>query len=166
MLLSIFWRCHQHQMNYMLHAVFHNKIFTLTHWGWVMHICISKATGIGSDNGLSPGRRQASIWTNAGILLIQTLGTNFRWILSEIHTSSIMFIVFFWTNSRYDVHPCFHDYFQICRNVDIKHSLYTFWINPLRPGDTSMCQWTESTLVQEMACHLFRTKLLPKQMKT
>ena len=41
---------------------------------------------IGSDNGLSPGRRQAIIWTNAGILLIQTLRTNFSEILSEIHT--------------------------------------------------------------------------------
>ena len=37
-----------------------------------------------SDNGLSPGRRQAIIWTNAGILLIGTLGTNFSEILIEI----------------------------------------------------------------------------------
>ena len=47
---------------------------TLTHWGRVTHICVSKQTIIGSDNGLSPGRRQAIIWTNAGILLIRTLG--------------------------------------------------------------------------------------------
>ena len=33
-------------------------------------------------------RRQAIIWTNAGILLIGTLGTNFGEILSEIHTFS------------------------------------------------------------------------------
>ena len=45
------------------------------------HICVSKLTIIGSDNGLSPGRRQAIIWTNAGILLIRTLGTIFREIL-------------------------------------------------------------------------------------
>ena len=38
----------------------------LTHWGRVAHICVSKLTIIGSDNGLSPGRRQAIIWTNAG----------------------------------------------------------------------------------------------------
>ena len=43
---------------------------------------------IGSDNGLSPGRRQAIIWTNAGILLIRTLETNFSEISSEIHTFS------------------------------------------------------------------------------
>ena len=41
------------------------------------HICVSDLTIIGSDNGLSPGRRQAIIRTNAGILLIRPLGTNF-----------------------------------------------------------------------------------------
>ena len=44
----------------------------LTHWGRVTHICVSKLSSIGSDNGLSPERRQAIIWTNAGILLIGT----------------------------------------------------------------------------------------------
>ena len=52
------------------------------------HICVSKLTIFGSDNGLSPGRRQAIIWTNDGILLIRPLGTNFSEILSEIHTFS------------------------------------------------------------------------------
>ena len=61
----------------------------LTHWGRVTHICVSKLAIIGSDNGLSPERRQANIWTNAGILLIGTLGTNFSEILSEIHTFSL-----------------------------------------------------------------------------
>ena len=51
-------------------------------------ICVSKFTTIGSDNGLSPIRRQAIIWTNAGILLIRTLGTNFSEILIQIHTFS------------------------------------------------------------------------------
>ena len=60
----------------------------LTHWGRVTQICVSKQTIIGSDNGLSPGRRQAIIWTNDGILLIGPLGTNFREILIEIHTFS------------------------------------------------------------------------------
>ena len=41
----------------------------LTHWGRVTHICVGKQTIIGSDNGLSPGRRQAIIWTNDGLLL-------------------------------------------------------------------------------------------------
>ena len=60
----------------------------LTHWGRVTHICISKLTIIGSDNGLSPGRRQAIIWTIAGILLIWPYGTNFSEILIGIQTFS------------------------------------------------------------------------------
>ena len=60
----------------------------LTHWGRVTHICVSKLTIIGPDNGLSPGRRQAIIWTNAAELLIQTLGTNFSEFFSEIHALS------------------------------------------------------------------------------
>ena len=60
----------------------------LTHWGRVTHICVSKLTIIGSDNGLSPGRRQAIIWTNAGILLIGALGTNVSEILFNICTFS------------------------------------------------------------------------------
>ena len=45
-------------------------IFPLTHWGRVTHICLSKLTIIDSDNGLSPSRRQAIVWTSDGILLI------------------------------------------------------------------------------------------------
>ena len=40
----------------------------LTHWARVTHICVGNLAIIGSDNGLSPSRRQAIIWTNAGIL--------------------------------------------------------------------------------------------------
>ena len=61
----------------------------LTHWGRVTHICVSELTIIGSDNGLSPGRRQAIIWTNAGILLIGPSGTNFSEILIEILAFSL-----------------------------------------------------------------------------
>ena len=57
---------------------------TLTYWGRVTHICVSDLTITGSDNGLSPGRRQAIIRTNIGILLIRPLGTNFSEIWIEI----------------------------------------------------------------------------------
>ena len=60
----------------------------LTHWGQVTHICVNKLAIIGSDNGLLPGWHQAIIWTNDGILLTGTLGTNLSEILSEIHTFS------------------------------------------------------------------------------
>ena len=52
------------------------------------HICVGKLTILGSDNGLSPGRRQAIIWTNALISLIGPFGTNFSEILIGIHTFS------------------------------------------------------------------------------
>ena len=57
-----------------------------THWGRVTHICASKIIIIGSDNGLARTRCQAIIWSNAGILLIRTLGTNFIEILSKVNT--------------------------------------------------------------------------------
>ena len=42
---------------------------------------------IGSDNGLSPIRRQAIIWTNAGILLIEPLGTKFsEMLIKTVHS--------------------------------------------------------------------------------
>ena len=50
--------------------------------------CVSKLTIIDSDNGLSPGWHQAIIWTNAGILSIGLLGTNYNEILIEILTCS------------------------------------------------------------------------------
>ena len=65
----------------------------LTHWGRVTHIHVSKLTIIGSDNGFTPERRRAIIWTNAGILLIGPLGTNFSEILIEIQAIS-------WTKIR------------------------------------------------------------------
>ena len=60
----------------------------LTHWGRVTHICVSKLTIIGSYNGLAPGRRQTIIWTNAGILLIGPMGTNFSETLIRIQKFS------------------------------------------------------------------------------
>ena len=68
------------------HVVF---LWSLTHWGQKTYICVGKLTIIASDNGLSPGRHQAIIWTNAGILFIGPLGTNFSEIVIEIHTFSV-----------------------------------------------------------------------------
>ena len=53
-----------------------------------MHIFVIKLIIIGSDNGLSPERHQAIIWTNAEILLIGPLGTNFSEILMKIYIFS------------------------------------------------------------------------------
>ena len=70
------------------------KIHVLTHWGRETHICFSKLSIICSDNGLSPGSRQAIIWTSAGILSIGPIETTFNEILIEIHTSSFKKIHF------------------------------------------------------------------------
>ena len=47
----------------------------LNHSGRVTHICIRKFSIIRSVNVLLPARRQAIIWTNAGILLFGPLGS-------------------------------------------------------------------------------------------
>ena len=73
----------------------------LTHWGREMHVCISDPTTTGSDNGLWPGQCQAIISTNAGILLIGPLGTNFSEILTEIHTFSCKKIHFEMSSAKW-----------------------------------------------------------------
>ena len=46
------------------------------------HICVGNLTIIGSDNGLSPSRRQAIIWTNAGIFNLN-LRNKLQWNLKR-----------------------------------------------------------------------------------
>ena len=62
---SVFW-------GHMIYTCLFNCTINhqITRWEQVTHICVSKLTIIGSDNGLSPGGHQAIILTNAGILLI------------------------------------------------------------------------------------------------
>ena len=65
----------------------HNEwifIMIMNSWQWSYKSQIIN----GSDNGLSPGRRQAIIWTNAEILLIGSLGTNVSEMLIEIYIFS------------------------------------------------------------------------------
>ena len=60
-----------------------------THWGRVMHTCVRKLIIIGWGKGLPPGSRQAIIWTDAGTLLIEPLGTK----LSEnFNRNSYLFV--------------------------------------------------------------------------
>ena len=61
------------------------EVFAFKSLSTLTRICASKLTNIGSDSGLSPGGRQAIIWTNAGLLLVGTLETDFSGILSKIH---------------------------------------------------------------------------------
>ena len=50
---------------------------------WCLYAPINY-TVIGLDNGVSPDRRQAIIWTNTGLLSIAPLGKNFNEIWIEI----------------------------------------------------------------------------------
>ena len=59
-----------------------------THLPLVPHMCVIERASIGSDNGLSPFRRQTIILTNAGILSIGPLWTNFSEILIKIQNFS------------------------------------------------------------------------------
>ena len=61
----------------------------LTHWGRVTHVCVGKLIIIGLDNGLSPDRRQAIIWTNVGLLSIGPLQTYFSENLIKIQQFSL-----------------------------------------------------------------------------
>ena len=58
-------------------VVFLNLRFLLIEAEW--RIYMSVKTSIGSDNGVSPGRRQAIIWTNSGILLIRPAENKLQW---------------------------------------------------------------------------------------
>ena len=73
-----------------------------THSGRATHKCIGNLI-IGSDYGLSPGRRQAIIWTNDEILLTGPLETNFSDILIEIHAFS--FKKMLWKRSSAEWRP-------------------------------------------------------------
>ena len=76
--LAITWDTHKYrrQVNYE-----HGLHIDIGLWfSTSRRICewrISTLTTTGSDDGLSPARRQAIIWTDAWILLIGPLGTNF-----------------------------------------------------------------------------------------
>ena len=78
-LCSLYWL--------ILRAVFISMVLTLGRR--MTHICIGKLIITGSDNGLSPGRRGATIWINARILLIGPLRTHFSEILIEIQAFSM-----------------------------------------------------------------------------
>ena len=92
---------HDNWHNISMLVIGHVAIMMLTHWGRVTHIYVGNFIIIGSDNGFSPGRCQAIIWTNAGILLIGPLGTNFSEILIEIHIFSFKKMYLKWSSAKW-----------------------------------------------------------------
>ena len=112
----------------------------LTHWGRATNICVSKLTIIGSDNGLSPDRRQAIIWTNAGLLLIEPVGTNFCETLVEIHTFSF---------TKMHLKMSFGKRRLFCLGLNV--------LNDWGPGNPYMLPWTGSSLLNAMAGQQYPT---------
>ena len=81
--------CHNFIDSVVISVFFIQSGCVVTHWGQVTHIWVGNLTITGSDNGLSPGGRQAIILTNAWILLIEPIGKNFGEVLFEICIFSV-----------------------------------------------------------------------------
>ena len=142
---------------------------SLTHWGRVTHIYVGNVTIIGSDNGLSPGRRQAFIWTNVGLLSIATLGTNFSEILIEIQTFSYKKMHLIISSGKWrpfclglNVLNPSSQKTRTCLSHLVSASVCISLINSSPPSAAYMRQCTGSSLFQVMACRLFSAKPLPE----
>ena len=105
----------------------------LTNWDRETHICVGEHASIGLDNGLSPNWRQAIIWSNAGILLVEPLGTNFNEILIEILTFSFKEMHLKMSSGKW-------------RPFCLRPSVLTGLVTPL-------CPYTGSSLVRTTAWH-------------
>ena len=92
-----------------------------------------------SDNGLSPGRRQAIIWTSAGILLIGPLGTNFSEIPIGIQTFSVKKIYLKMSSAKWR---------PFCLGLNVLRSTFS-WCPQLN-ATRSWWWWVNNDLV--MAC--------------
>ena len=105
-------------------------VHVLHHWGRVAHIYVSKLSIIGSDNGLSPGRRQAII-----NIVNLTPRNKLQW---NFNRNSYIFI------QENPFQNVVWKMAAICLGLNLLNSLW--------PGDSYMRQWTGSSLVQVMAC--------------
>ena len=111
----------------------------LTHWGRVTHICVSKLTITSPDNDLSPGRRQAIIWTNAGILFIRTLGTNFSESFININTFWLKKVHFKMSSGRWQPSYIGLNVLNWCPSEYIRFELHCCFRRPRRWRNAIMC---------------------------
>ena len=140
-LLASFQFCEMIEVRYMFHV-------SLIHCCRVTHICVSKLTIIGSDNGLSPGRRQATIRTNAAILLTGPLITNSSESFVEIITFS-----FKKCNWKCRLENGGH-FVSVCLGLSELKIFCTASINSLWPSDAIWRQRSGSALAHVMDCCL------------
>ena len=129
----------------------------LTHWGPVTHICIGKLISIGLDDGLSPDRRQAIIWTNAGLLSIGPFWTYFSENLIKIQQFSLKIMHVKMSSVKWRP-SCL-----VLNVLSRQQQNYCVQVSS-PPSGAYMRQWTGSALVQVMACCLVGAKPLPEPM--
>ena len=79
--LAFVWRIHRDRWIPRTKGQLRGKCFHLMTSSWT-HICVSTLNIIDTDNGLSPGRRQAITWSKVEIV---TLRSKLSEILIEIH---------------------------------------------------------------------------------
>ena len=136
---------HDMQCVYTIMHTFLTFLCLLTHWGRATHICVGKLTVIGSDNGLSPGRRQAITWTNAGILLIRPWGPNF----SEIFTANQIF-----SFKKMHLKMSSAKWYPVYRGLSVLIWIFIYirW--------SFKCHWVSHTMMQlKTIIHLYQTVL-------
>ena len=121
----------------------------LTHSVGATHICVTKLTIIGWDNGLLPGHRQAIIWTNAGILLIGPLRTKFSEIFIKIYIFSLKKMLLKMSSGKWRL-------FWLRLNVLTRlYILLTFAYMSLQHCDPS---WEPLAMTQWMKEHISQCK--------
>ena len=140
----------------------------LTHWGRVRHICVSKLIIIGSDNGLPPDRRQAIIWTNAGLLSIPPLRTYFSENLIKIQQFSlkkmhVKMLSAKWRPSCLGLNVLINCSITIHAIIIGRMQLFVQYMATFGISDNlPLYQRTKSLLIQALTCCCTDNKPLPK----
>ena len=111
----------------------------LIHWGRVTHICIGNIAIIDSDNGLSPGGHKAIISTNAVLLSIGPLGTNF----SEISMKSLIF-----SSKKMYLKIASAKWRPYCRGLNVLKWRVWGALTWMQPVDGGAVFWTESHVLR------------------
>ena len=116
------------------------------------HICVHKLSIIGSDNGLSPARRPAIIWTNAGILL--TLNVRGPSYLGLTRSISWLLVPRLLASPGHQ-----QPWYWLCRigrslSYPRRYFNYLCRLDSLWPSDALWRKRSGSTLAHVMACCL------------
>ena len=138
-----------------------NWIFT--HWGRVTHIYVGNLTIIGPDNGMSPDRRQAIIWTKCWDIVNWSLRNPFQWDLNRnsyifFQETAIENVVCEMLSSSSRPRcvkkgfKCHHDWFVpsisftfdcLIENAETKHQ----WTSSIRVSNSCLCHDFEREII-------------------